>query len=246
MSDYKHSLAFSVRAKDTLSVDLAIAPEIDSDGGFHPATSETILYTYSPTAVSFDQKKIIRIPEHVSERQRAKLERKKERQKWENVGALKKSTVAVTPFRVVWICKQRGDVSIGFSPKGLMKAALKTAASAVMAAGKWYIGQVLLSMITAVAARLDDRVVLLFEDSEMEYRVSIDPVDHKAKECAREIYRRSLSLVRSALEEHAPDQTDEIASLRELEASPEVSWQREQYTGYTVPIFFRIPVLPSR
>ena len=243
MSGYKYPLIFSVRAKETRGIDPTIAPEIDSDGVFHPTPEEQILYSFSPTVVSFARKRIIEIPEDATSRQRTRLEKKKDRQKWECLGTLKRSTVVVTPLRIIWVCKERGEVWVGFSPKGLAKAALKTVTSAVMATGKWYIGQVVLTMLSTIATCSDDAIILLFSDSEKQYRIDIAQVNHKAAVCAEEVFQHSLRLVRAALEQYAPGQTAEISALQALEASPSPSWHKEEYTGYTVPVSFKLPVI---
>ncbi len=244
MSAYTHSLAFTVRPKDTVGVDIRIAPEIDSDGGFRPSAKETVLCAFEGASISFSRKKVIEIPEDASPRQRARLEKKIERQQWEHIGTLKKARFIATSLRLIWIAKHRGQVWVGFSPKGLLKAAAKTAASSVMAAGKWDLGQVLLTMVGGTGADGDKRLVFTFADSETKFSVDVEKIAG-AQGSLVQIHQRAAELIRRAYEQYLPHQQEAIDALRSHEVQEDPSHHEGSFVSYSAPYVCLAPLLPD-
>ena len=244
MANYTHSLAFTVRARETVGVDRLIAPEIDSNGVFQASADEEVLQSLDGAKISFSRMKIIKIPDGASPRQRARLERKMERQQWEHLGKLKHASFLVTSSRLVWIAKHRADMWVGFSPAGLVKAAAKTAVSSARAAGKWDIGQVVLTMVGSVAADGNKHVIFTFADSETRFRVDVEKV-RNAREFVGLIHERSVPLIRRAYEQYSSHQSDAILALREYEALEDASRRQGSVVSYMVPYVCHAPFMPS-
>jgi hypothetical protein len=244
MSAYTHPLAFTVRPKDTAGVELRTAPEIDSDGRFRPSPMETVLCEFENASISFSRKKVIEIPQDASPRKRARLEKKIEKQHWEHLGTLKKARFVATSFRLLWIAKHKGEVWVGFTPKGLLKAAARTAASSVMAAGKWDIGQVLLTMVGGAGADGDKRLVFTFADSETKFRIDVEKI-RGARDSLPRIHQRAVSLIRRVYEQYSPHQTEAIEALRSHEARQEPTRHKGSFVSYSAPYVCVAPLLPD-